>query len=159
EAFLKESAFEPIAAPSPGGKNGTQPVRTQVGSLDELNAALEAGYPRLLYWLGHARPDYPLLGHERISPADPRDLLRRHDTPDHPEGMIAFFTACSTAEPGATNSFLHVLHSFGFTGAIVTERQTIDTFANQFGLKFLRGFLGDGKPLGELLHELRLDAA
>ncbi len=41
----------------------------------------------------------------------------------------------------------------------MTERQTIDNFANQFGLKFLRGFLRDGKPLGTLLHELRLDAA
>ena len=28
--------------------------------------------------------------------------------------------------------------------------QTIDTFANEFGLAFLQGFLRDGKPLGEI---------
>ena len=159
DVFLKEFGFEPSSAPSPPGKTDAKQVRTQVGSLDELEAALEAGYPRLLYWLGHAQPDYLLLGDERISPADLRNLLRTYDDRDRPEGMLAFLNACRTAEPGSKDSFLHVLHRFGFTGAIVTERQTIDNFANQFGLKFLRGFLRDGKPLGTLLHELRLDAA
>jgi hypothetical protein len=159
DVFLKEFGFEPISAPSPPGKTDAKQVRTQVGSLDELEAALEAGYPRLLYWLGHAQPDYLLLGDEHISPADLRNLLRTYDDRNHPEGMLAFLNACRTAEPGSKDSFLHVLHRFGFTGAIVTERQTIDNFANQFGLKFLRGFLRDGKPLGTLLHELRLDAA
>src|SRR5271157_611979 len=159
DVFLKEFGFEPISASLPPGKTDAKQVRTQVGSLDELEAALEAGYPRLLYWLGHARPDYLLLGDERISPADLRNLLRTYDDRDRPEGMLAFLNACRTAEPGSKDSFLHVLHRFGFTGAIVAERQIIDNFANRFGLKFLRGFLRDGKPLGTLLHELRLDAA
>ena len=159
DVFLKEFGFEPNSAPSPPGKTDAKQVRTQVGSLDELEVALEAGYPRLLYWLGHAQPDYLLLGDERISPADLRNLLRTYDDRDRPEGMLAFLNACRTAEPGSKDSFLHILHRFGFTGAIVTERQTIDNFANRFGLKFLRGFLRDGKPLGTLLHELRLDAA
>ena len=159
DVFLKEFGFESISAPSPPGKTDAKQVRTQVGSLDNLEAALEAGYPRLLYWLGHAEPDYLLLGDERISPADLRNLLRTYDDRDRPEGMLAFLNACRTAEPGSKDSFLHVLHRFGFTGAIVTERRIIDNFANRFGLKFLRGFLRDGKPLGTLLHELRLDAA
>ena len=73
--------------------------------------------------------------------------------------MLAFLNACQTAEAGSGGSFLDVLHSFGFTGAIATERQTIDTFANEFGLAFLQGFLREGKPLGELLHGLRLQSA
>ena len=73
--------------------------------------------------------------------------------------MLAFLNACQTAESGSGGSFLDVLHSFGFTGAIATERQTIDNFANEFGLKFLQGFLREGKPLGELLHGLRLESA
>ena len=28
------------------------------GSMDELARRLEGGYPRLLYWLGHATPEY-----------------------------------------------------------------------------------------------------
>ena len=73
--------------------------------------------------------------------------------------MLAFLNACQTAEAGSGGSFLDVLHSFGFTGAIATERQTIDNFANDFGLAFLQGFLREGKPLGELLHWLRLQSA
>jgi formylglycine-generating enzyme required for sulfatase activity len=132
---------------------------TAVGSLDELEAALEEGYPRLLYWLGHGTPEYLMLGDERIAPGDLRNLLRSFDDRERPEGMLAFLNACQTAEAGSGGSFLDVLHSFGFTGAIATERQTIDTFANEFGLAFLQGFLREGKPLGELLHGLRLNSA
>ncbi|HEX8201953.1 MAG TPA: ATP-binding protein, partial [Isosphaeraceae bacterium] len=133
---------------------------TAVGSMDELEAALEEGHPRLLYWLGHATPEYLQLGDERIAPADLRNLLRKfEDDRERPEGMLAFLNACQTAEAGKVGSFLDVLHSFGFTGAIATERQTIDTFANEFGLNFLQGFLREGKPLGELLHGLRLNSA
>ena len=132
---------------------------TAVGSMDELEAALEEGYPRLLYWLGHATPEYLQLGDERIAPGDLRNLLRSFDNRDRPEGMLAFLNACQTAEAGSGGSFLDVLHCFGFTGAIATERQTIDTFANEFGLSFLQGFLREGKPLGELLHGLRLNSA
>ena len=132
---------------------------TAVGSMDELEAALEEGYPRLLYWLGHATPEYLQLGDERIAPGDLRNLLRSFDDRERPEGMLAFLNACQTAEAGSGGSFLDVLHSFGFTGAIATEQQTIDTFANEFGLAFLQGFLREGKPLGELLHGLRLQSA
>ena len=130
---------------------------TVVGSLDELEAALEEGYPRLLYWLGHATPEYLMLGDKRIAPGDLRNLLRSFDDRERPEGMLAFLNACQTAESGSGGSFLDVLHSFGFTGAIATEQQTFDTFANEFGLAFLQGFLREGKPLGELLHGLRLE--
>jgi len=132
---------------------------TAAGSMNELEAALEEGYPRLLYWLGHATPEYLQLGDERIAPGDLRNLLRSFDNRERPEGMLAFLNACQTAEAGSGGSFLDVLHSFGFTGAIATERQTIDTFANEFGLSFLQGFLREGKPLGELLHGLRLKSA
>ena len=51
--------------------------------------------------------------------------------------MLAFLNAARTAEAGSDGSFLEVLHSFGFTGAIATEQRTIDSFANEFGLAFL----------------------
>ena len=132
---------------------------TMLHSLEELEAALEEGYPRLLYWLGHACPDYLQLGPERIAPSDLRNLLRSFDERERPEGMLAFLNCCQTAEGGQSGSFLDVLHSFGFTGAIATEQQTIDNFANEIGLAFLRGFLQEGRPLGELLHGLRLSMA
>ena len=73
---------------------------TTVGSMDELEAALEEGYPRLLYWLGHATPEYLQLGDERIAPSDLRNLLRSFDDRERPEGMLAFLNACQTAEAG-----------------------------------------------------------
>jgi AAA ATPase domain len=133
---------------------------TRVGSMAELEQAMEEGYPQLFYYLGHATPDYLTLGnHETVTPADLRNLLRSFDDRERPEGMLAFLNACQTAEAGQTGSFLDVLHSFGFTGAIATEQQTIDNFANELGLAFLRGFLVEGRPLGELLHGLRLKMA
>ena len=134
---------------------------TAVESMDELKEAMEAGYPRLLYWLGHTTDDFCLLlGDEKIAPADLKSLLSEFDDRERPEGMLAFLNACQTAETRSGGSFLEALHhTFGFTGAIVTERQTIDNFANEFGLAFLQGFLREGKPLGELLHSLRLERA
>ena len=103
----------------------------------------------MLYWLGHATPDYLTLGeNESITPSDLRNLLRSFDDRERPEGMLAFLNACQTAEAGQTGSFLDVLHSFGFTGAIATEQQTIDNFANELGLAFLRGFLQRGPAAG-----------
>jgi tetratricopeptide (TPR) repeat protein len=132
----------------------------RVGSLAELEEALEEGYPQLFYYLGHATPDYLTLGDgESITQSDLRNLLRSFDDRERPEGMLAFLNACQTAESGQTGSFLEVLHSFGFTGAIATEQQTIDNFANELGLSFLRGFLNEGQPVGELLHGLRLNNA
>ncbi|HKI16959.1 MAG TPA: ATP-binding protein, partial [Isosphaeraceae bacterium] len=133
---------------------------TRVGSMAELEQAMEEGYPQLFYYLGHATPDYLTLGnHETVTPSDLRNLLRSFDDRERPEGMLAFLNACQTAEAGQAGSFLDVLHSFGFTGAIATEQQTIDNFANELGLEFLRGFLLEGRPLGELLHGLRLKMA
>jgi Tetratricopeptide repeat/AAA ATPase domain/Bacterial tandem repeat domain 1 len=132
---------------------------TSVDSMDTLKEAMAAGYPRLLYWLGHATPEYLKLGKEVIKPADLRNLLANLRVRERPEGMLAFLNACQTAEAGSGGSFLDVLDKFGFTGVIATERQTIDNFANEFGLDFLEGFLRKGKPLGELLHGLRLKSA
>jgi tetratricopeptide (TPR) repeat protein len=132
---------------------------TMITSMEELEVALEEGYPRLLYWLGHANPDYLQLGPNRIAPGDLRNLLRSFDDRERPEGMLAFLNCCQTAEAGQVGSFLDVLHSFGFTGAIATEQQTIDNFACEIGLAFLKGFLNEGRPLGELLHGLRLSMA
>ena len=75
--------------------------------------------------------------------------------------MLVFLNACRTAEAEKKgDSFLGVLDQFdSFRGAILTEQQTIDHFANEFGLAFLDGFLHRGEAVGDLLHRLRLDHA
>jgi len=113
----------------------------------------------LLYWLGHATPDALYLDDEKISPDDLYDEVFSRVLGDGRTAGVVFLNACQTGEVGAHGSFLHQLQDLGITGVIATEQQTIDTFANEFGLAFLEGFLYQGKPLGELLHELRVQRA
>src|SRR5208337_1868860 len=82
----------------------------RVGSLAELEEALEEGYPQLLYYLGHATPDYLTPGEgESITQSDLRNLLRSFDDRERTEGMLAFLNACQTAESGQSGNHLHQL--------------------------------------------------
>src|SRR5262249_10331388 len=127
-----------------------------------LKLALRKGQPRLLYWLGHARPEFLRLGErEVITPRTLEDLLIRSARGDRSQGMLVFLNACQTSEAGREEgSCLGVMKHLDLCrGAILTERQTIDNFANEFGLDFLEGFLRGGHSVGDLLHKLRLDHA
>jgi WD40 repeat protein len=134
----------------------------RVETIDGLKRALREGQPRLLYWLGHARPEYLCLGDgEKIAPRALEGLLIRSAGEDLSPGMLVFLNACRTGEAGREDgSFSRVLKDLEFCrGAILTERETIDNFANGFGLDFLEGFLDRGESVGELLHRLRLEHA
>ena len=86
------------------------------------------------------------------------DLLIRSAKGDLSQGILVFLNACQTGEAGEEGSFLGVMKHLDFCrGAILAERQTIDNFANAFGLDFLEGFLDRGESVGDLLHRLRLD--
>ena len=131
-----------------------------VESLDKLKEVLKQGQPRLLYWLGHARPEFLRLGErEIITPQMLEDLLIRSARGDRSQGILIFLNACQSGEAGREEgSFLGVIKHLDFCrGAILAERQTIDNFANAFGLDFLEGFLDRGESVGDLLHELRLN--
>ena len=124
-----------------------------VHSKDELQDALKAQRPDLLYWLSHAEPDALVLGGEPISPRNIRKLLRQDDEDQF--GGLAFLNACQTAEGGTEGSFFEAFHNVGFAGMIGTEHQTIDQFANPLGLDFLEAFLDRGQPVGATLRKLR----
>jgi hypothetical protein len=126
-----------------------------VGSLAELEQELEEGRPQLMYWLGHAKPEYLLLGDDQIKPLDLLNLLQGDDDAGRPMGTLAFLNACQTAESDRSGSFLEALYRCGFSGVIATEQQTLDNFANAFGLDFLEGFLDRGEKIGPLLRGLR----
>ena len=81
-----------------------------------------------------------------------RKLLRQED--DEQFGGLAFLNACQTAEPGC-RLVLRAFHNVGFAGMIGTENQTVDQFANPFGLDFLESFLDRGEPVGMALRNSR----
>jgi tetratricopeptide (TPR) repeat protein len=129
-----------------------QPVTTW----DDFYRAIKQDYPQLLYWMSHADANRITLGTAMTAEEFRKQFARSAQSQrDNPGGRLAFLNACQTATSGVKNSFLEILRQFGFSGTIATEAQTIDNFANRFGLEFLRGFLEDGKRLGHLLDELR----
>jgi formylglycine-generating enzyme required for sulfatase activity len=120
---------------------------------EELQTAIAAARPDVLYWLSHASPEALVLAGEEISPRHLRKLLRQDD--DENFGGLAFLNACQTAEGNVGGSFFEALHNVGFAGMIGTEHQTVDTFAHPLGLDFLEAFLDRGEPVGAALRELR----
>jgi tetratricopeptide (TPR) repeat protein len=134
----------------------------KVQSLSELKTRLGTnGRPLLLYWLGHAQPEALVLGQrELLTPRELRELLDTHVTQSETEGILVFLNACRTGVAAKEESFvMEGLQKLGVTGMIVAEHQTIDNYANKFGLAFLRGFLQGKQSLGALLHDLRLSEA
>jgi WD40 repeat protein len=130
-----------------------------VQSRDELRRQLKKRRPHLIYWIGHAQPDYLVLGKDRVTLKDLGDFLRDSDEDDGPAatGGLVFLNACQTAQGSGRglSSFLKVFHDSSYSGLIATEERTIDRVANLFGLEALEGFLGRREPIGELLQRLR----
>ena len=124
-------------------------------SLADLEQRIANERPKLMDWLCHATPNALRLGEDDIKPVDLLNLLQGMGDPDNPATALAFLNACQTAEPGRTGSFVEALYRSGLSGVIATEQQTIDSFANEFGLDFLEGFLDRGEPVGKLLQRLR----
>jgi WD40 repeat protein len=129
----------------------------QVDDLAGLNKILRQRRPDLIYWLSHATPAGLALG--EADPLTPDDLyLLLEDSPIESDGFagLVFLNACRTAEATANDaSFLSTLQQTCFSGAIATEQQTIDHFANELGLDFLEDFLDRGERVGAILQKLR----
>ena len=122
---------------------------------EALASEMEERRPDVMYWLCHASAEALILNGEEVSPGDLLDLFRSQADDDR-LGGIAFLNACQTAEATEEGgSFMDALHEVGLSGVIATEQQTVDTFAHPFGLDFLEAFLYEGRPIGELLHDLR----
>ena len=131
--------------------HGLKTIESRAG----LAEALKSGRPELMYWLCHADPSALYLGDEAIGANDLLDLLRSGEQGGDRLGGLAFLNACQTAESSEVGSFLDALYEVGLSGVIATEHQTIDTFAGPFGLDFLKAFLDEGQPIGEVLQRLR----
>ena len=126
-----------------------------VTSLDGLTEALVAQRPHIIYWLGHAKPEALYLGRDPVDQSTLRYLLNEMKREPDQSGGLVFLNCCRTAEPSDLGSFLKTFHDFDFSGLIATEEQTIDSFANPFGLEVLEQFLVPGTAIGGTLHTLR----
>jgi tetratricopeptide (TPR) repeat protein len=129
----------------------------KVDSRDALKRALKAGRPDVMYWLCHADPAMLWLGDDRITLTDLDNLLRTSLKVERNARGLVILNACQTAptDTEGLGSFLQSFHDRGYSGIVATEEQTLDTFANPFGLALLRGFLDEKQPIGPLLRRLR----
>jgi WD40 repeat protein len=135
-------------------KHGCEPL---IHTRQELEGALAAGRPDLLYWLSHATPEALQLDGEPVPPLDLFTLLEKSasDNATRFPGLV-FLNACRTAEsPGGDTSFLSALEEAKCSGVIATEQQTINTFASPLGLDFLKAFLDRGETVGAVMQMLR----
>ncbi len=128
---------------------------TPVTSTAALAKALKQQRPHIIYWLGHADPDALHLGPEKLDQTALRNLLRNMIRVPRQTGGLVFLNACRTAESGNLGSFLKTFHNAEFSGLIATEEQTLDSFANPFGLGVLERFFTPGTSIGGVLRDLR----
>ena len=126
-----------------------------VTSSAALAKALKQDRPHVIYWLGHADPNALHLGPERIDQTALRNVLRNMKRTPGQTGGLVFLNACRTAESGDLGSFLKTFHNAEFSGLIGTEEQTLDSFANPFGLGVLERFFMPGTSIGGILRGLR----
>ena len=63
--------------------------------------------------------------------------MKKRDHQRDPASGLVFLDASRTAESGNLGSFLKTFHDYEFSGLIATEEQTLDSFANPFGLEVL----------------------
>ena len=126
-----------------------------VTSSAALEAALVRDRPHVIYWLGHADPAALHLGNEKIDQTRLRNVLRRMKRTPGQTGGLVFLNACRTAESSDLGSFLKTFHDAEFSGLIGTEEQTLDSFANPFGLSVLEQFFTPGTAIGSILRSLR----
>ncbi len=126
-----------------------------VTSSAALAKALKQDRPHVIYWLGHADPNALHLGPERIDQTALRNVLRNMKRTPGQTGGLVFLNACRTAESGDLGSFLKTFHNAEFSGLIGTEEQTLDSFANPFGLGVLERFFTPGTSIGGILRGLR----
>ncbi|HZH30235.1 MAG TPA: hypothetical protein VEY11_05690 [Pyrinomonadaceae bacterium] len=70
-------------------------------------------------------------------------------------GCLFFMNGCSTAVGDAGGGFLEVTGRRGASGFIGTETEIPDLFALRFGLAFLYYFLLEGRPVYEVMGQLR----
>jgi hypothetical protein len=134
DGFLSGHGLVPITSPS------------------ELAKALKERRPHIIYWLGHAEPDVLRLGGELIDLFDLGNLLRNMKRVPGQTGGLVFLNACRTAVPAGLGSFLETFHEAEFSGLIGTEAQTLDSFANPFGLGVLERFFNlEPIPVGRCI--------
>lgn len=114
----------------------------------------------LIHFFGHCKDGELQLGDERIDSTRFKmiiaKLLERGENRRNPYNLI-FLNACETLAGELDDSFRNAAARPGLYGLIATEASVPRTFAADFGLRFLKSMLVDGKSIGDTMEALRRD--
>jgi WD40 repeat protein len=118
-----------------------------------LAGSLASGSVDVLYLLCPADAGGFLLGSDRLTPRELRDLLRGRDDADASNPTLVFVNACQAG--GGAFPVPARLHAVGLTGFVAPAEPLPPEFASTQGLDLLTAFLYQGAPLGQALQRLR----
>jgi hypothetical protein len=122
--------------------------------LGKLNEHLKNRASEIIYWFSHANQDALHLDGEPVDATNLYELLGVGGASWR--GGLAVLNACQTAGRATTGeAFLSAVMQVGMSGIIGTEAETIDLYANRFGLSFLESFLDGVHDVARILRDLR----
>lgn len=114
----------------------------------------------MVHFFGHCTGGKLDLGADKIDTTDFKmlinDLLDRSGNHPRPYSLI-FLNACDTLAGELDASFRSAAATPGLCGIIATEASVPRLFAAEFGVRFLKSMLVDGKSIGETMDGLRRD--
>jgi hypothetical protein len=116
----------------------------------------------LIHFFGHCRGGHLDLGNEKIDPTRFKmmveKLLARRQDHSSPYNLI-FLNACETLTGELDESFRNAAARPGLCGIVATEASVPQSFAADFGLRFLKSMLKEGNSIGDTMEALRRDPA
>jgi hypothetical protein len=114
----------------------------------------------LIHFFGHCKDGDLDLGDEKIDPTRftmmIEKLLSRRGDRSSPYNLI-FLNACETLSGELDESFRSAAARPGLCGIVATEASVPQRFAADFGLRFLKSMLVEGKSVGDTMETLRRD--
>ncbi|MCC6421588.1 MAG: hypothetical protein IT429_25495 [Gemmataceae bacterium] len=124
-------------------------------SVRDLDDAVRAGRPDMLYIFARMRGAFVLLGEDTVSGAELRELLDA----EGPIGgdIVAILNACRVGDEGGAADPFAFLRELGPRAFVAPSAPPPAEAAGRFGLDLLGGLLTRGEALGRLLQQLRPD--
>ncbi|MCP4345351.1 MAG: hypothetical protein GY795_07475 [Desulfobacterales bacterium] len=130
-----------------------EPLFTSREFFTHLNKS--AAQNTLIYICSHADGISIALNDADYITIDDLDLKLKGKKHDRKTAKFIFLNGCSTAVGQDGGGFLEATSNNSFYGFIGTEAKIPDVFAIRFGLDFMLSFLYSGKPVFEIMDNLR----
>ena len=123
-------------------------------TVEQLSDHLKQRPSEIIYWFSHANDKALHLSGNPVDAFNLYDLLGAGGAARR--GGLVVLNACQTAGSATSGeAFLSAVTKVGMSGIIGSEEETIDLYANRFGLSFLDSFLQGTHDIAAILRNLR----